>query len=53
MRNDWLFEGKPFSIGKLVEEVKILSFLWVRNRAKAHSLTWDNWCNFNLSSMGV
>ncbi|KAD4179777.1 hypothetical protein E3N88_28368 [Mikania micrantha] len=52
-RNAALFDSKPIVVENIVDEIKILSFLWVRNRAKFNSLSWSQWCNFDLSSAGV
>lgn len=51
-RNDAVFNLKQPSIQTVLGDIKTLSFLWVKARAKQHSLVWDVWCTFNLSSIG-
>ncbi|XP_076906324.1 uncharacterized protein LOC143562392 [Bidens hawaiensis] len=47
-RNALLFEGKPLNINNVVGEIKALSFLWVKNRGRNASLTWEKWRAFNF-----
>ncbi|KAL4575150.1 hypothetical protein LXL04_021992 [Taraxacum kok-saghyz] len=44
-RNDIIFNNKVALSSRVVEEVKSNSFMWVKNRGKAH-ITWDNWSRF-------
>ncbi|KAJ0482819.1 putative RNA-directed DNA polymerase [Helianthus annuus] len=53
MRNDAVFNNKRVAVANVVNEIKVLSFLWIKNRAKAASLTWENWCMFDLVCMNV
>ncbi|KAL8248807.1 hypothetical protein R6Q59_005675 [Mikania micrantha] len=48
IRNGIVHNGISPSIGSLVEEVKSLGFLWVKNRAKLDRLDWNNWKSFNV-----
>ncbi|KAL8267528.1 hypothetical protein R6Q59_004872 [Mikania micrantha] len=48
LRNEKIFKGKRAAIPGLLEEIKPLSFLWVKNRARWNELTWEDWCNFVL-----
>ncbi|KAD3067773.1 hypothetical protein E3N88_35653 [Mikania micrantha] len=41
IRNKIIFESKSLSTNNLFEEIKTLSFLWVKNRAKFGSLSWE------------
>ncbi|KAD3640496.1 hypothetical protein E3N88_29719 [Mikania micrantha] len=50
-RNKIVFEAKKPSVEHLMGEIKALSFLWVRNRAKMESSSWNNLCSFDLSSL--
>ncbi|KAK9055629.1 hypothetical protein SSX86_026714 [Deinandra increscens subsp. villosa] len=47
-RNDKIHNGKSSAVEILMGEVKALSYLWISNRAKMSSVTWDNWCSFNF-----
>ncbi|MFS8033629.1 hypothetical protein Hanom_Chr17g01571811 [Helianthus anomalus] len=42
MRNESLFSQKVPSIAKVVEEVKALGFLWIKNRSRTSTMTWDD-----------
>ncbi|KAJ0535877.1 hypothetical protein HanIR_Chr09g0435371 [Helianthus annuus] len=44
-RNEARFRNVPVRIEKVISEVA-LGFLWVKNRTKFKSLSWDNWCKF-------
>ncbi|KAJ0442138.1 putative reverse transcriptase zinc-binding domain-containing protein [Helianthus annuus] len=46
-RNEVIFrQGSP-SIVKVLEEIKAMAFLWVKNRSKEAQLTWEDWCRFS------
>ncbi|KAL8254837.1 hypothetical protein R6Q59_033058 [Mikania micrantha] len=47
-RNERICKGRRVSISSLKEEIKSLSFLWVKNRARLRDLSWEDWCNFQL-----
>ncbi|XP_076930863.1 uncharacterized protein LOC143595823 [Bidens hawaiensis] len=47
-RNALVFEGKPINLTNVVGEIKVLSFMWVKNRGKNTSLTWEQWRGFNF-----
>ncbi|XP_076889715.1 uncharacterized protein LOC143540582 [Bidens hawaiensis] len=47
-RNALVFEGKQININNVVGEIKALTFLWVKNRGKNRSLTWEEWRGFNF-----
>ncbi|KAK1420098.1 hypothetical protein QVD17_21428 [Tagetes erecta] len=49
-RNDRVFKNINPCPYKTVEEIKILSFLWVKNRAKFGWLEWNMWVSFNLGN---
>ena len=40
--------GTPPSIHRLIDDVKSLGFLWIKNRAKINSLDWEKWFCFNV-----
>ncbi|MFS7999392.1 hypothetical protein Hanom_Chr12g01165551 [Helianthus anomalus] len=52
-RNDANFNDKRINLANMKEEIKIYSFLWVKNRANCRGLTWEDWCSFNLHCMGA
>ncbi|KAL8242364.1 hypothetical protein R6Q59_012666 [Mikania micrantha] len=47
-KNDVVFNGKRRSYHSLFKEVQNLSFFWVKHRAKWISLSWENWCKFDV-----
>ncbi|KAJ0428711.1 putative RNA-directed DNA polymerase [Helianthus annuus] len=53
VRNGVVFSQKRPALDSVFEEIRVLSFLWLRNRAKVLALTWNDWINFNLQSIGV
>ncbi|KAJ0941986.1 putative RNA-directed DNA polymerase [Helianthus annuus] len=53
MRNEAVFNNKRAVAKNVVEETKVLSFLWLKHRAKAIKLTWEDWCRFDLICMKV
>ncbi|KAL8208310.1 hypothetical protein R6Q57_007722 [Mikania cordata] len=46
-RNDIVFNMKQASLGKIIEEIKVLSYLWISSRSKTLTLSWDDWCCFS------
>uniref|UniRef100_A0A251TXQ6 Putative RNA-directed DNA polymerase, eukaryota, Reverse transcriptase zinc-binding domain protein n=1 Tax=Helianthus annuus TaxID=4232 RepID=A0A251TXQ6_HELAN len=50
-RNEVIFNQKEPKMERLIEEIRTLSYLWVRNRSKSLGLTWGNWSVFDLSCM--
>ncbi|XP_076892204.1 uncharacterized protein LOC143543868 [Bidens hawaiensis] len=47
-RNDMIFNQKAFSIAKVINDIKVTSFLWVKHRGKIPSLDWEKWSLFFL-----
>ena len=45
-RNDLVFNNRRTAPGRLIEEIKAQSFLWIKNRGKEVQLNWDSWCIF-------
>ncbi|PWA48326.1 RNA-directed DNA polymerase, eukaryota [Artemisia annua] len=45
-RNHQKFLGKKAKFVDIIGDIKVLGFLWVKNRAKVHSLNWDLWSKF-------
>ncbi|KAF5772129.1 putative reverse transcriptase zinc-binding domain-containing protein [Helianthus annuus] len=52
-RNEVVFSHKKPNFERMKEEIKLLSFFWIKNRAKRVVLSWDDWCKFELINMGV
>ncbi|XP_076908154.1 uncharacterized protein LOC143564901 [Bidens hawaiensis] len=48
-RNDMLFNKKTFSMVKVINDIKVMSFLWVCNRNKRFGIDWEKWCRFQFS----
>ncbi|KAJ0510483.1 putative reverse transcriptase zinc-binding domain-containing protein [Helianthus annuus] len=51
MRNDVVFRQAVPNSTRTLDEIKSMAFLWVKNRSKAASLTWEDWSRFNLVAM--
>ncbi|XP_076883362.1 uncharacterized protein LOC143532102 [Bidens hawaiensis] len=47
-RNELFFENKPVILEEIIEDVKVLGFLWYCNRPKLKRVSWVDWCSFNL-----
>ncbi|PWA43337.1 reverse transcriptase zinc-binding domain-containing protein [Artemisia annua] len=45
-RNHQMFQGKMARSVDIIGEIKVLGFLWAKNRAKVPSLNWDRWSKF-------
>ncbi|KAF5800838.1 putative reverse transcriptase zinc-binding domain-containing protein [Helianthus annuus] len=45
-RNNLVFSNKPVKIDCIVSEVKVLGFLWFKNRSRFKSLDWKEWVSF-------
>ncbi|KAJ0586631.1 putative reverse transcriptase zinc-binding domain-containing protein [Helianthus annuus] len=48
-RNDLVFNGKQVNLDHMTSEIKHLSFVWVGNRSSLKEISWEEWCNFNVS----
>ncbi|XP_076892174.1 uncharacterized protein LOC143543823 [Bidens hawaiensis] len=47
-RNELVHSGIPIKLSTLLEEIKVLGYLWIKNRAKKYGLTWEDWCKFRV-----
>ncbi|XP_076893785.1 uncharacterized protein LOC143545875 [Bidens hawaiensis] len=47
-RNALVHNGTPVRVTDLVEEIKAMSFLWIKNRSKKSGLLWEDWCKFRI-----
>ncbi|KAJ0787048.1 putative RNA-directed DNA polymerase [Helianthus annuus] len=48
-RNDRVFNRNVTTADGIKDEIRQLGFLWVRNRAKGQSMSWQQWCNFEVA----
>ncbi|XP_076949711.1 uncharacterized protein LOC143622462 [Bidens hawaiensis] len=42
-RNAMVHRGTPTQISSLVEEIKVLGFLWIEHWGRNKGLTWEDW----------
>ncbi|PWA43878.1 toll/interleukin-1 receptor (TIR) domain-containing protein [Artemisia annua] len=49
-RNRLKFQSKKDRMEDIIGEVKVLGFLWAKNRAKLSSLSWGDWCLRNVKT---
>ena len=47
-RNERIFTNKVSKVADIVSEVKVLGFLWYKNRAKGGTVDWEKWCKFDI-----
>ncbi|XP_022003010.1 uncharacterized protein LOC110900427 [Helianthus annuus] len=47
-RNEVMFNNAQPNVIKVLEEVKSLGFLWVKNRSRELDLSWEDWCRFSV-----
>ncbi|KAJ0910635.1 putative RNA-directed DNA polymerase [Helianthus annuus] len=47
-RNEAIFPDKRRGVMKAFEDIRSLSYLWVKNRAKLNSISWRDWCIFDF-----
>ncbi|XP_022028104.1 uncharacterized protein LOC110929283 [Helianthus annuus] len=52
-RNDRVFNDKEASVEEVKHGIRQLSLLWFKYRAKRLLVTWDQWCNMELSCMSL
>ncbi|KAJ0836378.1 putative RNA-directed DNA polymerase [Helianthus annuus] len=45
-RNEAVFSGLSPNVAKTLEDIKSLSYLWVKNRSSFKHMSWNNWYNF-------
>ncbi|XP_022007790.1 uncharacterized protein LOC110907064 [Helianthus annuus] len=48
MRNESVHRQGVPNVTRIVDEVKAMAFLWVKNRSKLAALTWEKWCRFDV-----
>ncbi|XP_021974524.1 uncharacterized protein LOC110869590 [Helianthus annuus] len=49
-RNEAMFNSVQPSVTKILDEVKSMAFLWIKNRSRDETITWENWRSFNIFS---
>ncbi|KAJ0578053.1 hypothetical protein HanIR_Chr05g0243041 [Helianthus annuus] len=47
-KNERIFSNKVSKVADIVSDVKVMGFLWVKNKVKWGTVDWEKWCNFNL-----
>nr|XP_043620274.1 uncharacterized protein LOC122592132 [Erigeron canadensis] len=47
-RNELKFENIKVSTMKIIQNIRLLGFLWFRSKTKHRGISWSNWCNFVL-----
>ncbi|KAJ0480923.1 putative reverse transcriptase zinc-binding domain-containing protein [Helianthus annuus] len=47
-RNEIVFRQVVPNFARTLDEIKSMAFLWIKNRSKANSSTWEEWSRFNL-----
>ncbi|XP_022031503.1 uncharacterized protein LOC110932481 [Helianthus annuus] len=48
MRNDVIFKVKPFSMSKLIGDIKATSHSWIKHRAGLSEINWEKWRSFSV-----
>ncbi|XP_022003009.1 uncharacterized protein LOC110900426 [Helianthus annuus] len=51
-RNDHIFNQKKVSVRRIMEEIKVMSYLWITKRGRMTDMTWDSWGRFDSLKMG-
>ncbi|XP_022004376.1 uncharacterized protein LOC110901927 [Helianthus annuus] len=47
-RNERIFEDIKSSVAEIVADLKVLGFLWLKNRQKSVFVEWKDWCKFQV-----
>ncbi|XP_021997739.1 uncharacterized protein LOC110894818 [Helianthus annuus] len=48
LRNETVFSQSNPNTTKILDEIKAMAFLWVKNRSKMVSLSWEDWYRFEI-----
>ncbi|KAF5790976.1 putative RNA-directed DNA polymerase [Helianthus annuus] len=51
IRNDVVFRQVSPIFTKALDEIKSMAYLWIKNRSKVVTLSWEDWSRFNLGVM--
>ncbi|XP_021980533.1 uncharacterized protein LOC110876677 [Helianthus annuus] len=49
-RNEVIFRQVAPNCTKLLDEIKSMAYLWVKNRSKMVSITWEEWSRFSFGA---
>ncbi|KAD5961376.1 hypothetical protein E3N88_12849 [Mikania micrantha] len=52
-RNDVMFNQRKVLKEKIVEDIKTLSYFWVKHRMQSYGLEWALWLSFDVGSLTV
>ncbi|KAJ0490856.1 putative RNA-directed DNA polymerase [Helianthus annuus] len=47
-RNEAVFQQKSPNMTKTLDEIKAMAYLWVKNRSRSMTLTWEDWSKFKI-----
>ncbi|KAK1436346.1 hypothetical protein QVD17_02125 [Tagetes erecta] len=47
-RNERIFEDKEVILSNLLQDIRSLGFIWIKNRSSLKSVMWKDWCSFGL-----
>ncbi|KAM0043381.1 putative reverse transcriptase zinc-binding domain-containing protein [Helianthus debilis subsp. tardiflorus] len=47
-RNNLIFNGTNGSVTRTVDEIKELSFMWIKERSSIKNTNWERWKDFNI-----
>ncbi|KAJ0432781.1 hypothetical protein HanIR_Chr17g0862981 [Helianthus annuus] len=53
LRNEVIFRQVDPNMSRVIEETKSMSYLWIKNRQKASSWSWNEWRNFSFVMLGL
>ncbi|XP_021985129.1 uncharacterized protein LOC110881061 [Helianthus annuus] len=48
LRNEVVFRNMIPNTTKTLDEIKAMAYLWIKSRSKMMSMTWDDWCRFEI-----
>ncbi|KAD4982413.1 hypothetical protein E3N88_19084 [Mikania micrantha] len=51
VHNDMIFNRKDANLTRIVEEVKVLSFIWISSISRLGSIQWEEWRLFELNRL--
>ncbi|KAJ0622607.1 putative reverse transcriptase zinc-binding domain-containing protein [Helianthus annuus] len=51
-RNDFIFNQKEVLTRRIIDEIKVMSYLWITNRGRMSGMSWDAWGRFDSNRMG-
>ncbi|XP_022041740.1 uncharacterized protein LOC110944385 [Helianthus annuus] len=51
LRNEIVFRNGVPNTTKTLDEIKSMAYLWIKNRAKMVSMSWEEWGRFSLTGL--